>query len=288
VRTIDGSDVAGLGWPVTGDPDDVDVRAALDGVDLVVVINVLSLPLHPRAADVVARVLRDRRAVLHHLDLPWQREGMVVPDSWPPTDPAWTHVVINEISREQLAARGVEATVIYNAIDVDEAPGAPVVEVDGRLVLHPARAITRKDVPTAIRIAEQLGATYWITGPAEEGYPLDDVLAAARCPVIHRPIDNMADAYASCDAVVLPSRWEGFGQPLLEAAVHRRPIAVAPYPVAEELRRFGFRWFPTDDVAALDRFLAAPDDSVHDTNAAVVRDHFSLDRLRRDLARLLD
>lgn len=285
---VDGRDVPGLGWPVTGDPIESDVRAAVDDADVVIVVNVLSLPLHPRAAEVVASALRGRRAVLLHLDLPWQRDGMAIPGPWPPTDDEWDHVVINELSRTQLAARGVDARVIRNAIDVDEQRGERVVEVDVRpLLLHPARAIARKDVPAALRLAEQLGGTYWLTGPAEEGYPVDEVLAGARCPVLRRPMPSIPDAYASCDGVLFPSRWEGFGQPVLEAAVHRRPIAVGAYPVADELRAFGFEWFPTDDAAPLAAFLAAPDDALHDRNEAVVREHFSLHRLRADLAGLL-
>jgi glycosyltransferase involved in cell wall biosynthesis len=280
--------VNGLGWPVTGDPLVTDVRSAIDGADVVIVVNVLSLPLHVRAAEVVASALHGRRAVLLHLDLPWQRQAMAIPDPWPPTDDAWDHVVINDLSRKQLATRGVDARVIRNAIDVDEPRGERVVDADVRpLLLHPARAIARKDVPTAIRLAEQLGGTYWLTGPAEEGYPVDDVLAGARCPVLRRPMPNIPDAYASCDAVLFPSRWEGFGQPVLEAAVHRRPIAVGDYPVADELRAFGFEWFPTDDAASLASFLADPDDALHDTNEAVVRTHFSLERLRADIAGLL-
>ena len=280
--------VPGLAWPATGDPDPAALAEALADADLVIAGNVCSLPLHPPASQALAAALAGRRAVLHHYDLPWQRESMVVPDGWPPRDARWRHVAINDISRRQLAARGVDATVIHNAIDVDAEPGTRVVEVAGPLLLHPARAIPRKDVPAAIWLAEQLGGTYWLTGPAEEGYPLDEVLAAARCPVLHRPQPDMADAYASCDAVLFPSRWEGFGQPLLEAAVHRRPIAVARYPVAEELRRFGFRWFPTDDPEPLRTFLEDPDESVHDVNEAIVREHFSLARLRDDLARLLE
>lgn len=280
--------VPGLAWPVTGHPTAADVADAVADADVVIVANVCSLPLHPAASAVTAEALRGRRAVLHHHDLPWQRDGMTVPDVWPPRDPSWRHVVINDVSREELAARGIDATVIRNVTDVDAPRGERTVEVDGPLLLHPVRAIARKDVPTAIRLTEEIGGTYWLTGPAEEGYPLEEVLATARCPVLHAPASTMADAYASCDAVLFPSRWEGFGQPLLEAAVHRRPIAVAPYPVAEELRRYGFRWFPTDSAVPLRAFLDDPDDDLHDHNEAIVREHFSTDRLRADLTRLLD
>lgn len=263
------------------------MRAAVAEADVVIVVNVLSLPLHRHAADVVAAARRGHHTVLLHLDLPWQRAGMAIPDAWPPSDPAWEHVVINELSQMQLRTRGIDAALIRNAIDVDEPRGSPVVDAARPLLLHPARAIARKDVPAAVRLAEDLGGTYWLTGPAEEGYPIDDVLAGARCPVLRRPMPTIPDAYASCDAVLFPSRWEGFGQPVLEAAVHRRPIAVGPYAVAGELRSFGFDWFPTDDAAPLATFLRDPDERLHDRNEAVVREHFSLARLRSDLAGLL-
>lgn len=274
---------------MTGEPDADALRQAVAGADVVVVVNVLSLPLHPAAADVAGAVLRGRPAVLLHLDLPWQRDNLAWREPWPPTDGAWRHVVINEVSRAELATRGIDASVIHNAVDVDERRGNRTIVVERRpLLLHPARAIPRKDVPAALRLAEALDGTYWLTGPAEEGYPVDEVLAGARCAVLRQPMSDVADSYASCDAVLLPSRWEGFGQPVLEAAVHRRPIAVGPYPVAEELRAFGFQWFPTDDPEPLRRFLRAPDERVHDANEAVVRAHFSLDRLRSDVAGLLD
>ena len=277
-------------------PDRADVAAALADADLVVVANLCSLPLHPAATEVVVEVLRGRPAVLHHHDLPWQRARFAHAAGWPPDDPAWAHVTSNDHSRAELAGRGVEATTVRCAVDVDAPLGdrqagraAAGLPDEGLVVLHPVRAIERKAVPAAVALAEALGATYWLTGPAEEGYgpTLAAVLAAARCPTLHRPAASMADAYAACDAVAFPSTWEGFGLPLAEAAVHRRPVAAGRYPAAAELAALGFRWFPPDDPGPLAAFLASPDLRLHDDNAAVVRRHLSLERLGSDLAHLL-
>lgn len=287
--------VPGLRWP--DPPGTVDLGASLDDVDLTVVENLLSLPLNPPAAEAVAAALRGRPAVLHHHDLAWQRDGLDRPE-WPPTDPAWRHVTVNDLSRRQLAERGLDATTIRSAFDVDEPPGdraatrhALGIADDERLLLHPVRAIARKRIPVAIELAERLGATYWLTGPPEEGY--DGTLAAlfrhARARTIHLPAPtSMADAYAAADAVAFPSSWEGFGNPLVEAAVHRRPIAVGTFPVADELAALGFRWFAADDPGPLAAFLDRPDEAVHDANAAVARRHFSLATLDIALSTLLD
>lgn len=292
--------VAALAWPPPGGrpapPERTALEAALADADLVVVENLCSLPLHPSATAAVADVLAGRPAVLHHYDLPWQRAHFAEVTGWPPDDPAWAHVTINDHSRHELAERGIEATTIRCGIDVHVPAGdregtraSLGLGAGDRLVLHPVRAIERKAVPAAVALAETLGATYWLTGPAEEGYgpTLSAVLASARCPTRHRPAADIADAYAACDAVALPSTWEGFGNPLAEAAVHRRPIAVGRYPAAAELAALGFRWFPADDPDPLAAFLDDPDPALHDANAALVRRHLSLERVAADLAGLV-
>jgi glycosyltransferase involved in cell wall biosynthesis len=294
VRTVAGEGpvdrlVPGLAMGAPEPPTAPEVEVALADADLVVVENLFSLPLNERGAAVVAAVIKDRRAVLHHHDLPWQREQYAGYPP-PPDDPAWLHVTVNDRSRRELAEVGIAATVVRNALDVDAPAGdregirrALGLRADTRLVLQPTRAIPRKNVAGGIALAEDLGATFWLLGPAEDGFgpELDRLVAQARCPCVLGPASlggarRVGDAYAACDVVVLGSTWEGFGNPAVESAVHRRPLAIGTYPVAAELAAFGFRWFAPDDPSAVAAFLDAPDRSLLEHNHRVARKHFAL------------
>jgi glycosyltransferase involved in cell wall biosynthesis len=322
-----GADVLlpGLGLPddhgaVPPAPDVDSLRHAFAGCDVVVVENLCSLPLNPSAAEAVAAALRGRPAVLHHHDLPWQRPHLAHLDG-PPDDPSWRHVTINEASRFDLAARGIAAQTVYNRFDLSSEGGRRsavrrALEVDdaARVVLQPTRALPRKNVAAAVALAERLGAVYWLLGPAEDGYgeELERVLRAARCPVRRGlpsggdPVAEgrsggswtMVDVYAACDVVALPSTWEGFGNPTVESAVHHRPLAVGPYPVARELAAFGFEWFWFGEepvgpggrrVEALGEWLdGGADQGLLARNRSVAQAHFDLAGLPAVLAAVLE
>lgn len=289
--------VPGLELGAPSPPRRADLEAALAGIDLVVVENLLTIPMNLPASRVVAEVLAGRPAILHHHDPAWQRPQYAHVAELPPDDPCWAHVAINRLTERQLAERGIAATTIYNGFDPDPPAGDREgtrarlgVEPGERLVVHPVRAIPRKDVPAAIRLAAAVGGTYWLTGPAEDGYgpELERVLAEAPCRVVHGPGDLPApDVYAACDAVAFPSTWEGFGNPPIEAALHRRPVAVGPYPVGTELRALGFRWFDAHDPAPLAAFLDDPDEALLERNREVARRELSLDRVAERLRALL-
>jgi glycosyltransferase involved in cell wall biosynthesis len=293
--------IPGLSIGAASPPTAEEMDAALAPADLVVVENLCSLPLNPAAASVVARTIAGRPSVVHHHDLPWQRPQFLDHPP-PPVDPRWRHVTINELSRKELATRGIDASTVYNTFAV--AP--PVDDEDGNasamsrsdvrhslgvaddelVVLQPTRAIPRKNVPGGIRLAAELGACYWLLGPAEDGYgpELNRVIDEATCRVIlgtPAGIDptDMDAAYGACDVVALPSTWEGFGNPTIESVVHRKPLAIGPYPVADELAAFGFDWFALSEMDRLASWLVTRDPALLEANLSVAAAHFSVEDL---------
>jgi glycosyltransferase involved in cell wall biosynthesis len=280
----------------TARPQPTQLADALGDADVVVVENLCSLPMNPPATAAVVQTLRSRPAILRHHDLPWERQRYADVTGWPPDDPAWVHVAISDHSRRQLLRRGLRAITLYHGYADLPEPGRREstrrligTSTTERVLLQPTRAIRRKNIAAGVRLAKRLGATYWLTGPTEEGFgsELREILGTSRSRVLRGLPDGlrMTDAYAAADAVVLPSTWEGFGMPLIESALAERPLAVGNYPVALEVARFGFRWFPVDDPEPLRRFLADPDNTLLAANRRLAVRHFGPAALR---ARLQD
>ncbi len=284
-----------IGSPVAPTFDDLEV--ALGGADLVIVENLASLPLNVGARDVLYEVLEGRRALFHHHDLAWQREHLAGLEG-PRDRDGWYHVSINEISRRELAQRGIEATTIMNSFDCDPPLGdrsaaRSALAVTSEVVaLMATRAIARKNVAGALGLCRELAATLWLLGPAEDGYghELDQLIASQGVKVLRGlPAGlDIADAYAASDLVVMASTWEGFGNPVLESVTHRRPLALFAYPVAREIMAYGFEFFELDQVDAIAHFIERPDEGVFERNLTIAREHFNVNQLSGRLAVLLE
>jgi glycosyltransferase involved in cell wall biosynthesis len=303
---------AGRGGESGADDDTIDelaatVDRALADVDLVIVENLGTIPMNLPASLAVAEARAGQPTIWHHHDPAWQRdryrgvEILPIPESVESGGtPMWRHVTINDLTRDQLRDRGIVATTIRNAFDVDAPLGDRDAErarhgfaPDELVLVHPVRAIERKDVPRALAIAESVGATYWLTGPAEEGYgpTLESLLADAGArgvKVVHEPAESLVDLHAAADGVLFPSTWEGFGNPPVEAAIAGRPAIVGHYPAAEELRGLGFEWLDPDDVEGIRAALRSPDPSMLERNRVLASEHLSLRRLDIALGALLD
>jgi len=285
--------VPGLALTASAPPTRSELRRALAGLDVVVVENLASLPLNPRARDVLYDVLEGRDALFHHHDLPWQREHLAHLEG-PRDSPSWRHVTINDRSRLELLERGIEASTIYNHFDCDPPVGrrahtrAQLNVTTEKVVLAPTRALARKNIAGALRLAEELNAVFWLLGPAEDGYDeeLSQLLAHATTPLRRGLSEDTSvhDAYAACDLVVMASFWEGFGNPTIESITHRRPLALYPYPVSQELRAMGLAFFDLGDVEGLRNALERPDDVALAANLEVVRGRLNLAQLPEVLA----
>jgi mannosylglucosylglycerate synthase len=270
---------------------------ALKDADLVVVENLGSLPLNPGARDVLNDVLARRQALFRHHDLAWQRPHLAHLDG-PRSSPTWRHVTINDLSRRELEARGVVATMMMNTFDCDpplgkrEATRRDLGLSNERLVLFPSRALPRKNVEGALQLAGALGATLWLLGPSEDGYDEELHRLVERCDVDVRRGQlagrGIHDAYAAADLVVMSSTWEGFGNPVLESVTHRRPLALYPYPVAREIVGRGFSFFGLDDVSDIDAFLDSPDASLIERNLEIARRDFNITDLPHRLQKVID
>jgi mannosylglucosylglycerate synthase len=292
---------ASTGGPGAIAIDEAAVAAALDA-DLVIVDNLCSLPLNVDAAHVVAAITaRHRgRVLFRHHDLPWQRRHLAhLGADLPPRVDGAMHATINLRSRRELQARGyADATTVHNFFDLDPAPGnrdatraALGFATDDFVMLQPSRAIERKNVPGAVRLATHLARVMpnravqlWISGPAEDGYAetLARLIDRSEVPVTIGRVQSAADAYAASDLVVFPSTWEGFGNPVIESIAARRACVAFPYPVLAEILAAGVRCFSTEQPELLVRFLAEPPgrrETYFDVNLRRARVSFSLPEL---------
>lgn len=289
-----------IGAPASASVDVI--RRAIDGADLVIVDNLCSLPLNVGSARATAAaVATGPRVIFRHHDLPWQRRTLKALEAeFPPREPAGAlHAPINLRSRRELQARGYgHAVTIHNYFDFDEPPGDREQTrkrfgfTDDEFVLfQPARAIERKNVPGGLRFAQRLqqlapnhDVRYWLSGPAEDGYAptLERVIERSPVPMTLGRAPSAADAYAAADLVVVPSTWEGFGNPVLESIVHRRPAVVFPYPVLAEVVAAGVRAFSTERPGAVATFLAESTETrerYHDVNIHRARISFDIAEL---------
>jgi glycosyltransferase involved in cell wall biosynthesis len=136
-------------------------------------------------------------------------------------------------------------------------------------LLLPARLTPRKNVGHALAILSELRrampeAMLIVTGPPGPHNPANaaylDELRRRRAELgvedaalflgeICEPAlidEEMGEWFGLSDALLFPSREEGFGIPLLEAGLHRLPVFAADIPQLREIGGSDVTWFPPD------------------------------------------
>ena len=259
----------------------------------------------------LAWALTAYRATLHP-GLPWD----MLRTAWPGV----TQVVVSTARQAELAAlTGLapeEIRVVPNGVDLPDTlrlspqTRALIARSDvlgaSPLLLMPVRLTPRKNVELALRVVAAMRAVgrpagLVVTGPADPhraaGDPYLDGLRHLRTELA---LDGCAwllsadgpppvfavvsDLYRLADLVFLPSRDEGFGLPILEAASARLPIVCTDLPALRELAGDDATYIGPDDdpgeVAAL--ILGRLDADPAARLAAAVRTGYRWDVIFRD------
>ena len=196
--------------------------------------------------------------------------------------PRYGFVAVSDLRRRQWEElTGARCRVIPNGLDPSRLLGLTetVAALARRhhllereiVLLHPTRLLRRKNVELGLRVTAALKAAgrscaYVVTGPpdaqnavsrdyaaellalrAELGLEDDALFLHDAGPVEER---DLASLFALADALFFPSRQEGFGLPILEAALHRLPIFCAAIEPLDTLLTHGVMHFELDAAPA--------------------------------------
>lgn len=123
--------------------------------------------------------------------------------------------------------------VTPNAVDPAFAPRDESSQ--GRYALFVGAVQERKDPLAALAAAEAAGLPLVVVGPEKEPRLAAELRRRGADVRGYVPQPELVELYRGAAALVLPSRYEGFGLPVLEAMACGTPVVAAPDPALREV-----------------------------------------------------
>lgn len=251
--------------------------------------------------------------------------------SFPPSLPSIQHVTINSFAQQDLSHRkGVSSLLIPNVLDFEQPPCEPDdyaanfrqdigLEPDDIMFLQPTRIVPRKGIEHSIALLAGLkNPQCKLVVSHDSGDEGHDYMIALRDMAEQENVDlrfvstrvgeirtvnpegqrtyTLADAYSQADFITYPSLYEGFGNALLEAFYHRKPVLVNRYSIfVSDIEPRGARvttmngYVTRDTIAQVRRVIEDAEyrREMVDHNYEVGRSFYSYKVLRRKLRVLI-
>jgi glycosyltransferase involved in cell wall biosynthesis len=171
-------------------------------------------------------------------------------------------LTVSEFTRTEIVERyGVDAdrvVVTHNGVDARFTPDGPTPD-RGPYLLFVGALQPRKDLPTALEALALLpdAPPLVVVGPTRRGAAelsatIDRLGLGARVELLgHVGDDELVTLYRGAEALVFPSRFEGFGLPVVEAMASGTPVVTTTATALPEIAGDAAVLVPPADPRAL-------------------------------------
>ncbi len=218
---------------------------------IVIVHNVFTMPFDLKWTEELVALTQSRR------DIRWI--NWVHDVRWAEKVPQALHIAVSEHRRAEYAKHTHEPVhVIPNGCDakavlgLTERVAALQLEKAGLVLLQPTRFVRRKNIEMGLRVLAALPNAIYLVTAAPDPHQKDGVKyfrelkrLAKELGVTKRVLflgeratlsdDDVRSLYQMADALFFPSTQEGYGLPLIEAALHQVPVFCSDTPAHREV-----------------------------------------------------